>query len=180
MIGSAFRVGFLTLIGLVLTWASFLLFPSFSEQLLAAEQAGYARAFPSEEEQGPAGRFGDKESFSMRAASHVLGHSIAFSSAAHVVNRRLGVALRFVPFVFLAFGVSLVAGLVLRERLRLGSSYASPSVSFLAKRLAEGAFLVFFVWSFSPLPLPYWALYPLLGGLTIGATTYVANLPLRL
>lgn len=75
---------------------------------------------------------------------------------------------------------SLVAGLLLRERLRVGSSYASPSVSFLAKRLSEGVLLVFLVWSLSPVPLPYGGFYPLLAGLAMGTTTYVANLPLRL
>lgn len=180
MIGSVFRIGFLTLIGLVLAWAAFLLFPSFSAQLLASEQASYASAFPFGKEVGAAGQLRGKDSLPVRAARRVLSDSTTFPGAALVVNRRLGVALQFSPFVFVAFGVSLVVGLLLRERLRLGSSYASPSVSFLAKRMAECALLVCFVWSLSPVPLPYWGFYPLLAGLMMGTTIYVANLPLRL
>jgi hypothetical protein len=180
MIGSVFRIGFLTLIGLVLAWATFLLFPSFSNRLLASEQASLAAAFPVEDDPNTTGRSWIQESLPVQLARRVLGDSTTFPGAALIVNRRLGVALRFAPFVVAAFGVSLVAGLLLRERLLLGSSYASPSVSFLSKRLAESALLVCFVWSFSPLPLPYWGFYPLLAALAMGTTTYVANLPLRL
>jgi hypothetical protein len=84
------------------------------------------------------------------------------------------------PLLLSTVGISFLAGALLRERLRLGTSYASPSVCFLSKRLVEGALVVFFVWVFSPAPIPYSSFFPLLtvaGGGTVG---WVGNLPLRL
>jgi hypothetical protein len=75
---------------------------------------------------------------------------------------------------------SVLAALLVRERLRFGTGYASPTVSFLAKRVAEAAVLVFFLLTFSPFPLPYWTFYPALGAAALGTFGYVANLPLRL
>lgn len=180
MIASMFRIGFLTLTGLVLAWASALFLPSWSEMLVAAEQESFEAAFSPSGRTATALSSPDREGFPARLVRNLVGDSRFFPQATLIVNRRVGVASRVLPFVGLTLALSLAAGLLLRERLRLGQSYASPSLSFLAKRLAESALLLFLVWSFSPAPLPYWGFYPLLGALAIGSSTYVANLPLRL
>ncbi len=180
MIGTLLRLSFLTLMGWVLAWAAFLLLPSFSERVTALENASYAGAYSFLQEPGVMPSLPRDACLPVRLAGMLLGDSAAFPQAAVLVDRRLRVASRLVPFFLAGLGASLLAGTLLRERLHFGTAYASPSVSFLAKRLAEGALLVFFVWSFSPLPLPYWAFYPAFGGLAMGTLAYVANLPLRL
>lgn len=180
MIASTFRVGFMTLIGLVLAWTSALLLPSWSEKLWTAEQESYAAAFRvvAAVRDEPTSRAQDVSP--VRVLRLMLGDSTRFPSAALVVNRRLDVAMRWSPIIALVLGASLATGLLFRERLRWGQSYASPSVSFLAKRLAECALGAFLLWSLSPVPLPYWGFYPFLGVLALGGMGYVANLPLRL
>lgn len=84
------------------------------------------------------------------------------------------------PVVALSLAASFIAALLVRERLRFGTGYAFPAVSFLAKRMAEATAIVFFLLTFSPFPLPYWTFYPALGAGALGIFGYVSNLPLRL
>jgi hypothetical protein len=180
MIISLLRLSFLTLAGLVLVWSAFLLLPSFAGSAVALENASYQRAYFSAHEQRVMHTQPRDAYLPVRLAGMLLGDVVAFPQAAVLVERRLRVAGGLTPFFLAGLGAAILAGAFLRERLLFGTTYASPSVSFLAKRLAEGALLVFFVWSSSPLPLPYWAFYPALGAVAVGATAYVANLPLRL
>jgi hypothetical protein len=180
VIAGAFRVGFMTLIGLVLAWTSALLLPAWSEKLWTAEQESYAAAFPVVAPMGLEPTTRVQAVLPVRLLRLTLGDSTRFPIAALIVNRRLDVAMRWSPIIALVLGASLATGLLFRERLRWGQSYASPSVSFLAKRSAECALFAFLLWSLSPLPLPYWGLYPVLGVLALGGMGYVANLPLRL
>jgi hypothetical protein len=76
--------------------------------------------------------------------------------------------------------MAILAGALLRERLHRGTAYASPTMSFLSKRLGEAALLVFFLWSVAPLPFPYWIFFPAVALAMLAALGYVANLPLRL
>jgi hypothetical protein len=101
-------------------------------------------------------------------------------SALDLIRRRLAVSAGLVPFWGLFLTAAVAAGILLRERLRLGTTYASPTVSFLSKRLGEAAAVLFFAWNFTPLPLPYWVFYPAMAAAMAGALGYVANLPLRL
>ena len=180
MIGTVLRLSFLSLMGWVLAWAAFLLLPSVAETVTAHEAGSYASAYFLSEGQAAMSSGPRDLHLPLRLVGMLLGDAAAFPKAAVLVDRRLRVAGGLVPFFLAGMGAFVLPGLLLRERLRFGTAYASPSVSFLAKRLAEGSFLVFFVWSFSPLPLPYWVFYPALGGVTMGTAVYVANLPLRL
>jgi len=180
MIGTVLRLSFVSLMGWVLAWAAFLLLPSVAETVTAHETGSYASAYSLPEDQ-PTGSSRPRDlHLPLRLLGMLLGDAVAFPRAAALVDRRLRVAAGLLPSFLVGLGAFLLPGLLLRERLRFGTAYASPSVSFLAKRLAEGGLLVFFVWSFSPLPLPYWVFYPALGGVSIGTAAYVANLPLRL
>jgi hypothetical protein len=180
MIGTVLRLSFLSLIGWVLAWAAFLLLPSVAETVTAHETGSYASAYSLPEAQSATSCRPRDLHLPLRLLGMILGDAVAFPRAAALVDRRLRVAGGLVPFFLAGMGAFVLPGLLLRERLRFGTAYASPSVSFLAKRLAEGSFLVFFVWSFSPFPLPYWVFYPALGGVAVGTAAYLANLPLRL
>jgi hypothetical protein len=103
-----------------------------------------------------------------------------WSAALGLVRRRLSVSAGLVPFWLLFLTAAIAAGALVRERLRLGTTYASPTVSFLSKRLGEATAVLFFAWNFTPLPLPYWVFYPAMAAAMAGAFGYVANLPLRL
>ncbi len=180
MIGTILRLSFLSLMGWVLAWAAYLLLPSFAKTVTALEDVSFADAYPPHGSQ-PAMSSRPRDLHPpLRLVGLLLGDAVAFPQAAALVDRRLRVAGGLLPLFLASLAAAFLPGALLRERLRFGTAYASPSVSFLAKRLAEGGLLVLFVWSFSPLPLPYWVFYPALGGVAMGTATYVANLPLRL
>jgi hypothetical protein len=173
------RVIFLTLMGLVVAWAAFFLHPSAMERLASLDQESFRNAFPS------ASPAGTSRSTGIGLDAALLGLPLlreanAVRRAEEMIARRFRMACAMSPLLLSTVGISFLAGALLRERLRLGTSYASPSVCFLSKRLVEGALVVFFVWVFSPAPIPYSSFFPLLtvaGGGTVG---WVGNLPLRL
>jgi hypothetical protein len=177
MIGSFFRVLFFTLLALVLCWAACLSYPSFLEETSASDSVSYRASFPLlSGRRAPPGDFvlppliGTLTSVRPEALGGALG----------LVRRRLAVSAGLVPFWALLLSAAFAAGLLVRERLRLGTAYASPTVSFLAKRLGEAAAVLFFAWNVTPLPLPYWVVYPAMAAAMAGTFGYVANLPLRL
>ena len=179
MIKTILRTTCLTLMGLVLSWAAFLLLPGISAGASLIDETSFSQAFPLA---GPAGGASPHvlPTAFVRLAAGLLQEREDSVRATRLVERHLQVAGPLVVFLLAALAVSFIAGALARERLRMGTAYASPSVSFLSKRLLELSVLVFFVWSLSPLALPYWAFYPVLLGAAIGTLGYVANLPLKL
>jgi hypothetical protein len=179
MIHTGLRVVFLTLIGLVVSWAAFFLLPSFADRVLASDEAAFADAFRSAAQkialQTVKGGISP-----LRVFCSLFGGSDAALQAETLVERRLRVSNGFFPFLVMTFCVSFLLGLLLRERLWLGTTYASPSLSFLSKRLVECALVILFVWSLAPLPFPYWVFFPLLASAAVGTLGWVGNLPLRL
>lgn len=177
MIGSLFRVFFFAALGLAIAWAAWLFLPPLSPSTQARDDAGYLDAFPGQYS-SPKGPVTSLDS----PLPGILfpGGELALRSAKTLIARRITVSTALLPFWLVFLAVSSLGGAVLRERLHLGSAYASPAASFISKRICEAALVVFFLWSFAPLPLPYWLFYPALLSAMISALTYVANLPLRL
>lgn len=177
MIGSLFRVFFFAALGLAIAWAAWLFLPPRLPSTEARDDAAYRDAFP--------GQYPPPSE-----PLEILGTPLpkilfpaeeeALRSARTLIARRLTISTALLPFWIIILGVSSLAGAVLRERLHLAPAYASPAVSFISKRIGEAALIVFFLWSFAPLPLPYWVFYPALLSAMISILTYVANLPLRL
>lgn len=177
MIAAFLRVFFLALISLVIAWATFLFMPSLALEAAKRDATSFAASFPGVHHV-PNGSM-------LTALPSGLSALVSLAPdqrriAADLVARRTKVAAGLLPFFLAAFAVSVFAGSLVRERLRLGTAYASPTLSFLSKRVAEAALLVFFVWSFSPLPLPYGVFYPSIFAAMVGGFGYVANLPLKL
>jgi len=177
MISSFFRVLFLAALGLVIAWATFLSLPAMSQQTLRCDEAWYCESyscrFPSMD--------GSKDLELPPMLWSVLPESReALHAAGVLISRRLVVSRNLVPFWIVFLAISTVGGALLRERLHLGTAYASPTVSFLSKRVGEAALLVYFLWSFAPIPLPYWVFYPALFSAMVAALGYIANLPLKL
>ena len=177
MIGSLFRIFFFATLGLAVAWSAWLFLPPLSPSTQARDDAGYRGAFPGQTP--PPNR-----------PLEILGSPLcrilcpageeALRSAGSLIARRLMISRALLPFWIVFLGVSALGGAFLRERLHLGSAYASPAASFVSKRIGEAAVVVFFLWSFAPLPLPYWVFYPALVSTMISILTYVSNLPLRL
>lgn len=90
------------------------------------------------------------------------------------------VAAHAIPVLLLALVSGTLLGATLRERIRYGSGYASPTVAFVAKRLLIASLGYFLVWALSPIPGAYGTIYlpPAVG--FVGAAFYAANLPVRL
>jgi hypothetical protein len=177
MIGSFFRVLFLAVLGLAVSWAGFLFFPAMSSSTSASDEAGYLDSFlrrstPTEKPKAEA------DSFKLDALLPV--GVPALQSAEKLMARRLAVSRDLLPFWVVFLAISILAGSLLRERLHQGNSYASPTLSFICKRFGEASLIVFFLWSFAPVPLPYWVFYPALLSTMVATVGYVANLPLRL
>lgn len=107
-------------------------------------------------------------------ASPVL-RSTLFVSGLH-----LGATLRVLPFLGLLLAVGALAGVVLRERLRDGSGYASPTVGYLARGLVALALTWLVLFALSPVRAPYGSLYAATMSSCIGSLLYAANLPLKL
>lgn len=175
MIGSLFRILFLAVLGLVLSWAAWLFIPTHSLGTQARDHEWYLRAFPHASHPVSPARLLD---------SPLLGALIPVSEealrpVASLIAKRVAVSTSLLPLWVAFFAVAILSGAILRERLHLGSAYASPTASFISKRIGELAVVVFFLWSFAPVPLPYWLFYPVLLSTTISTTAYVANLPLK-
>lgn len=177
MIGSIYRVLFLGALGLACSWAAFLLLPGLSIKTAASDLAWYSDSFP-----GASSAPNRPLTLSLPSVlDGVLpGSGDSVRLAGILIARRLAVATNLFPFWIVFLAISLLAGAFLRERLHLGTAYASPTVSFLSKRSGEAALLGFFLWSFAPVPLPYWLFYPALFSSMAATLGYVANLPLRL
>ncbi len=177
MIGSFFRVFFLALIALVIAWSTFLFLPSLAREMARRDDESFAASFPV----APCAQDRSRLMLFETGLSAIVPlEPDQLRVTADLIARRSGVASGLLPFWLTAFAVSVFAGSLVRERLRVGTAYASPTLSFLSKRVAEAAILVFFVWSFSPLSLPYGVFYPSLFALMGGTFGYVANLPLKL
>jgi len=179
MIGSSLRILFLGIGSLILSWAAFLLVPSFALDAVVSENSWFSRAFPSAHRPGWV-REGNALQIPTALFQYLPFGLESVRPLNNILRRRSESAAQFLP----VFGVSLAAAfmtaLLVRERLRFGTGYASPTVSFLAKRMAEAAVIVFSLLTFSPFPLPYWVFYLALGATALGTFGYVANLPLRL
>jgi hypothetical protein len=177
MIGSFFRVLFFTLLALVLGWAACFSDRSFLERTSASDWDSYGASFPlCSGRRALPGSVALPPLFGMMTSVRPE----ALSSALRLIRRRLTVSAGLIPFWGLFLTAAVAVGMLLRERLRLGTAYASPTVSFLSKRLGEAAVVLFIAWNFTPLPLPYWVFYPAMAAAMAGALGYVANLPLRL
>lgn len=179
MILTFLRVIFLTLMGLVVAWAAFLLHPFAMERLAALDQESFRNAFPSAP-LADASRSPGVENRAVRLVLPFLGETHAVCQAEEMVARRFRTAGAMSPLLVTTLGISFLVGALVRERLRVGTTYASPSVCFLSKRLVEVALVVFFVWVFSPAPIPYASFFPLLTVAAGGTVGWVGNLPLRL
>jgi hypothetical protein len=77
-----------------------------------------------------------------------------------------------------SLGVSL--GLLLRERVRLRRTHASPSLAFLGKRLFHASAVAAAAFAFSPVAWPPSALHALAAAAAAGLALWCANLPLKL
>jgi hypothetical protein len=170
---------FLGLGSLTLSWAAFLLLPTFSRSALGSEEAWFTDAFPFPKRTNAASMPSGSQ-FTDALAQLVPLDPRGVRSLADLLGRRFAISTEILPVFLVSLTTSLLAGILVRERLRFGSGYASPTISFICKRLAEAAVLVFFLLSFSPFPLPYWTFYPALGATLGGTFGYAANLPLRL
>ncbi len=99
---------------------------------------------------------------------------------AHASGLRIVLAQRLVaPGAFL-LGLSVVAGLLRRDRARDLVLYSSVTYSYIGKFLAisgiaYGAFV-----ALSPFAPPLWTLYPAVGIAAVGAAVYAGNLPPKL
>lgn len=180
MMGGSLRLLFFSALGLASCWGSCLLSPAFSERVARRDAAWYSQAFPGRSAQERRAAIPEGEGW--RTVSPYLGSEVrgAMRSALPVVRRHLRVAWGWGPFFFGFFAVSILVGLFARERLTLGTFYASPSASYAAKRLVGATALALIIWCLGPVAAPYWGFYPLcLVGMS-GGVGYLANLPLRL
>jgi hypothetical protein len=179
MISSTLRIIFLGMGSLLVSWAAFLFYPPFSRSALVSEDAWFSAAFAHPYNRGSLGRGKGPELAG--ALFHLLPVEIeTVRPLENLLRRRAETSLGVLPVSLASFTAAVLAAILVRERLRFGTGYASPTVSFLAKRVAEGAILVFFLLTFSPFPLPYWAFYPAIGAAALGTFGYISNLPLRL
>jgi hypothetical protein len=149
------------------------------ERLGALDQEWFRNAFPSAPP-ADATRSNGIRILAVRLSLPFLGELHAVRQAEEMVDRRLRTAAAMSPLLVTTLTISFLAGALARERLRWGTTYASPSVCFLSKRLVEVALVVFFVWVFSPAPIPYASFFPLLTVAAGGTVGWVGNLPLRL
>jgi hypothetical protein len=151
-------------------------------EILARDDRAYAIAFP--------GTF--PQSFQDRAA--IVMAMIPFSlrnyllepgcqgllALLSVVRIHSRVAARFLPILLLTLLSGGILGATLRERIRHGSGYASPTLAFVSKRLLVASLGYFLVWSLSPIPGAYGTLYVAPAAGFVAMAFYAANLPVRL
>ncbi|HVR86946.1 MAG TPA: hypothetical protein VMU54_21665 [Planctomycetota bacterium] len=103
------------------------------------------------------------------------GRAGVLVAALHAVALR-----RVLPLYLLHLAAGTVAGLVLRERMRDGKGYASPTAAGLGRMLSGGGILWLGLFSLSPVGGSYAFLYVAFLGSALGGALYVANLPLKI
>jgi hypothetical protein len=93
---------------------------------------------------------------------------------------RIALAQRLIPLSLFLLTLGVLAGMLRRDRARDLVIYSSATFSYIGKFLALAgiAFGVFV--ALSPFAPPLWTLYPAFGAASVGAATYVGNLPPRL
>jgi hypothetical protein len=93
---------------------------------------------------------------------------------------RGAIFLEILPLLPVPFLAAAAAGLAWRERIRTLKGYASPAAAFAARQTMGGGILGLILISATPLPLPFWAIYPAILAALLGEFLYLANLPPRL
>jgi hypothetical protein len=88
--------------------------------------------------------------------------------------------LELLPLLPAPFLAATAAGLAWRERIRTLQGYASPAAAFAARQAMGGGILSLVLVSTTPLPLPFWMIYPAILAALLGQFLYLANLPPRI
>ncbi len=81
---------------------------------------------------------------------------------------------------FLGASLGISVGLLLRERVRLRKTHASPSLSYLGKRLFLAAAVAAVTFAVSPVAWPPCCLHGLAAAGAAGLAVWSANLPVKL
>lgn len=102
----------------------------------------------------------------------LLGHGDEAS------NARAATLAAPVDLLIAMLGVTL--GLGGRERLRLRRTYASPTLSYLGKRLLMGAVAAAATYALSPVAWPPACLHAFAAAGALGACVWLGNLPVKL
>jgi hypothetical protein len=106
------------------------------------------------------------------AAGWLFGHGDAAVNLATVRT--------WAPADLLGASSGLSVGLLLRERIRLRRTYASPSLSYVGKRLALAAGVAAATFAASPVAWPPGCLHGLAAAAAAGLALWSSNLPVRL
>lgn len=93
-------------------------------------------------------------------------------------NLRVARATAAVDLFGASLGLSL--GLLLRERVRLRFTHASPALSFLGKRLCFASGIAAATFALSPVAWPPGILHALAAAGGVGLAVWSSNLPLKL
>lgn len=182
MIAGPLKILILTTIGLVLSWGWTLYAPPAPESLdheadvLLHLIEARPRVLALFQDGMDAISFAE----SGLSGAQSLGLAGRLAPALAVAAIRMSLSLSHLPHLFLLLAVGLTIAFALRERIRHGLTYASPARAYLAKNLAVASILAITLWSATPLPIPYPFLWLFHLTLTMGATAYVANLPIKL
>lgn len=181
MIGSFVRLPLFAIIGLGLAWGFALLYrPSVSR----AEDAlsDFSEAFPRPEAQARLGRGALHSSLALRRrAQDVLGEPGEEAGPLIVaawIHFKIVAAL--VPYLLALLSAGVLAGIALRERIRFGRGYASPTAAHLARLLFFTGLLWIILFALSPISAPAWSLYLACLACFLGGLCYASNLPIRL
>lgn len=181
MIGTLLRLPLFAMIGLTLAWGLALLFRNPVSPTNDA-LTDFSAAFPRPENRTSLWGGALHASRAIRArAEDVLGErGKAAGPLIATTWIHLKVVETMLPYVLALLAAGILAGVALRERIRFGRGYASPTAAHLARLLFSSGLLWFIVFTLSPIPAAAWSLYAAALACFLGGLCYAANLPIAL
>ena len=170
------------LIGAALVWVATLLGSADPDRLLTHRAGDLAAAVHDEGVRGGAlARAASTGSRLHARLPRLPGETSAVLAAGLTATAlQADLALRVLPFGLALALAGVAAGILLRERLRFGEGYASPTAAYLARYLAGAGLLYAGLYTLSPLPLTSATLYLAWLVISVGSALYAANLPTRI
>lgn len=182
MIGLLIRLPIVLALLVPLTWAAVLLVAGDEAPLLERTLSDLEAAYPSGVARERMLRTAIRNASALLARTPTLGGDRAplVHAGLVVCGVHFGTVLGILPATLLLSLCGVSAGLVFRERIRMGAGYASPTAAGLGRGGVGAGILWLALFGLSPLPVSFAWLYLSAAALALGGTLFVANLPLKL
>jgi hypothetical protein len=182
MIRLLLKLPIVLLLGVPVTWVAVLLTVNEPARLPEAEVRRLTEAYPRSQVR-------ERILRNSAAVASSLGRVVSGAGSSSSATIRGGLVVsaihsriltRLLPLEACLLAIGIVAGLILRERMRDAEGYASPTAAGLGRGLVGAGLFWCGLFAFTPLPMSSSWLYGAMLCTSIGGGVFMANVPLKI